>query len=65
MGGGRDCDCATQGCLLDCAEELKVIQRKGAWYSYGETRLGQGREKAVVYLQEDPELQRYVTPRVY
>lgn len=52
------------GCLLDCAEELKVIQRKGAWYSYGETRLGQGREKAVLYLEDDPALQSELEEQV-
>ena len=30
------------------------MERRGSWYSYGEERLGQGREKAVEYLTENP-----------
>jgi len=40
------------GCVLDCAEELGIIARKGAWYSYGGSNLGQGRDKTVAYLEE-------------
>ena len=42
------------GCMLDAADELGVITRRGAWYSYGEERLGQGREKAMEFLRENP-----------
>ncbi|KAG6512126.1 hypothetical protein ZIOFF_030221 [Zingiber officinale] len=42
------------GCLLDCAELMDVIVKKGSWYSYGENRLGQGKEKALQYLRENP-----------
>lgn len=44
------------GCILDAAEAVNVIQKKGSWYSYGETRLGQGREKTLAMLQENPEM---------
>eukprot|EP00850_Spirogloea_muscicola_P006553 SM000031S11562 [mRNA] locus=s31:350020:354130:- [translate_table: standard] len=43
-------------CLVDCAESAEVISKKGAWYSYGDTRLGQGREKVLAYLRENPDL---------
>ena len=33
------------GCMLDAADEMGVIDRTGSWYSYGEERLGPGREK--------------------
>ncbi|KAJ0045521.1 hypothetical protein Pint_04975 [Pistacia integerrima] len=42
------------GCVLDCAEMMDVVVRKGAWYSYGDNRLGQGRDKALQYLRENP-----------
>ncbi|MCO5594814.1 hypothetical protein L7F22_048848 [Adiantum nelumboides] len=42
------------GCILDCAELKGVVLRKGSWYSYGDTRLGQGRDRAVQYLRENP-----------
>jgi len=40
--------------LVDTASELGVIKKSGAWYSYGETRLGQGRDQAKKFLQENP-----------
>lgn len=44
------------GSLLDSAETVGVVVRKGAWYSYGETRLGQGRDKVVQFLRDYPEV---------
>ena len=41
------------GCMLDAADEMGVIERRGSWYSYGEERLGQGREKAMEYMTEN------------
>jgi len=45
-----------EGCLLDEGVELGVLEKAGSWFSYGEERLGQGRENAVEYLQANPEL---------
>lgn len=42
------------GCILDCAEVMDIVAKKGSWYSYGEHRLGQGRDKALQYLREHP-----------
>ncbi len=44
------------GDLVDLAVEEKIVQKSGAWYSYGEVRLGQGREKAKEFLAENDEL---------
>jgi recombination protein RecA len=44
------------GTILDMAVEADIINKSGAWYSYGEVRLGQGRENAKDYLTEHPEL---------
>ncbi|CAN4102525.1 unnamed protein product [Withania somnifera] len=44
------------GCVLDCAELIDVVSKKGSWYNYREHRLGQGREKALQYLRENPPL---------
>jgi len=44
------------GDLVDLAVEEKIVQKSGAWYSYGEVRLGQGREKAKEFLAENQEL---------
>jgi len=44
------------GDLIDMAVEHKVVQRSGSWHSYGETRIGQGRERAIQFLEENPEM---------
>jgi len=44
------------GDLLDLAVEYDVVDKRGAFYSYGDTRLGQGRENAKTFLQENPDL---------
>ncbi|SFU76168.1 recombinase RecA [Alicyclobacillus macrosporangiidus] len=45
-----------EGSMIDIGTEIDVIQKSGAWYSYGEERLGQGRENAKQFLKEHPEL---------
>lgn len=45
-----------EGSIIDIGSELDIIQKSGAWYSYNEERLGQGRENAKQYLKENPEL---------
>ena len=50
--------------LVDTAAELGVIKKSGAWYSYGEIRLGQGRDQAKKFLQENPELAKEIEQKV-
>lgn len=45
-----------EGNILDVATELDIVQKSGAWYSYNEVRLGQGRENAKDFLKVHPEL---------
>ncbi len=45
-----------EGCILDMATDMGVVTKTGAWYSYGDTRLGQGRDGARQYLIANPEL---------
>jgi recombination protein RecA len=42
------------GDVLDLAAENGIIQKSGAWFSFGDQRLGQGRENTVQYLQDTP-----------
>jgi recombination protein RecA len=44
------------GDLLDLAAELGIIDKRGSYYSYGELRLGQGRENSKEYLRENHDL---------
>jgi recombination protein RecA len=50
--------------LIDTASELGVVKKSGAWYSYGEVRLGQGRDQAKKFLQENPELVQEIEKKV-
>ncbi len=42
-----------EGDLLDMAVELEIVEKSGSYYSFGETRLGQGRENAKDFLREN------------
>ena len=42
--------------ILDLGAQMDLVKKSGAWFSYGETRLGQGRENAKIYLREHPEI---------
>ncbi|MCL2127609.1 MAG: recombinase RecA, partial [Treponema sp.] len=43
------------GSLLDCAVKYNLIEKKGAWYSHGEEKVGQGRDNARDYLEQHPD----------
>ncbi|MBX3363902.1 MAG: recombinase RecA [Phycisphaeraceae bacterium] len=52
------------GDLLDLAIDDKVCQKSGAWYSYGDIRLGQGRENAKQFLKDNPDLIKEIRVKV-
>lgn len=52
------------GEVLDLASELNIVQKSGAWFAYGETRLGQGRDNAKSYLKEHQELADEIEKKV-
>jgi recombination protein RecA len=53
------------GCVLDAAEENDIVKRAGAWYSYGDTKLGQGKEMSAQTLEENPELCEEIKQKLY
>jgi recombination protein RecA len=55
---------STIGCLLDLAEDLEIIIRKGAWYSYKGENVGQGRDNTINYLKENPEVVAEIEAKV-
>lgn len=52
------------GEIIDLGMDAKFVSRAGAWYSYGDTRLGQGKENAKQYLRDNPELAQELEERV-
>lgn len=53
-----------EGDLLGLGVEHGVLEKRGSFYSYGETRLGQGREAARIFLKEHPEMRDEVDTQV-
>ncbi|WP_036946703.1 recombinase RecA [Pseudanabaena sp. PCC 6802] len=47
---------STLGCLLDLAEEMAIVVRKGAWYSYKGENVAQGRDNTIKYLEDKSEI---------
>lgn len=45
-----------EGDLLDIAADLDIIKKSGSWFSYGEDRIGQGRENAKQFLRDNPDI---------
>ena len=44
------------GDLLDIASDIDIVKKSGAWYSYNDTKLGQGRENVKKFLKDNPDL---------
>jgi len=53
-----------EGCILDMAVEAGVVTKAGAWYSYENNRIGQGRENAKEYLLSNPDLMEAIEKKV-
>ena len=47
---------STAGDILDLGTQLEIITKRGAFYSYGDIRLGQGRENSKEFLRQNPDL---------
>ncbi|CAM3407643.1 MULTISPECIES: recombinase RecA [Brevibacillus] len=53
-----------EGSILDIGAEIDVVQKSGAWYSFNEERLGQGRENSKIYLKENPHIATQIEVKV-
>ena len=53
-----------EGELLDMAADKDIVNKSGAWYSYNEERIGQGRENAKKYFAEHPEMMEEIYQKV-
>lgn len=52
------------GEIIDLGTEHGIIKKSGSWFSYGDTKLGQGREAAKATLRDNPELMEEVTAQI-
>lgn len=53
-----------EGSLLDVGVETGIVTRTGTWYSYGDVRLGQGKENSRQFLRENPEISQEIEAKV-
>jgi recombination protein RecA len=54
-----------EGSLLDMGIEHGVVQKSGAWFAYGDERLGQGRENAKQFLKENDDVRERILADIY
>ncbi|HSX29799.1 MAG TPA: recombinase RecA [Candidatus Saccharimonadales bacterium] len=52
------------GDILDLATQNNIVEKSGAWYAYNEQKIGQGREAAKAYLQENPSVMEEIAVKV-
>ncbi|MCA9111339.1 MAG: recombinase RecA [Planctomycetaceae bacterium] len=53
-----------EGDILDLATTDRLVQKSGSWFNYGDTRLGQGRDKACQFLLENPQIRDEIRSKV-
>ncbi len=53
-----------EGSILDVAVNNDIVLKSGAWFSYGDTRIGQGRENAKQYLKDNPEMAKEIDQKI-
>ena len=54
-----------EGSLLDTGVDMDIVKKSGAWYTYEGEQLGQGREKAKIFLSENPEIMMEIENRIW
>ncbi len=53
-----------EGSILDLACSINIVNKSGAWYSYGDIRLGQGKENARQFLKENPQIAAEIEQKI-
>ena len=59
-----DSGISKEGSILDMGVKFEIIKKAGTWYSYGEERIGQGRENSKRYLKENPNVMAQIEKKV-
>ncbi len=55
---------STEGDVLDLAVKENIVEKSGSWFAYGGTKVGQGRENAKIYLQDNPAVCQEIEAKV-
>lgn len=55
---------SVSGCILDMATELEIVKKSGAWFSYQDERLAQGRDGARLFLEQNPAIMSEIEAKV-
>ena len=55
---------SNEGCILDLATNLDIVNKSGAWFSYNGEKIGQGRENAKEYIKSNPEVMKEIEEKV-
>jgi recombination protein RecA len=56
---------SSEGCILDLGIEHNIVQKSGSFFSYGDDRLGQGRNNAKGFLRENPQVAQEIERKIY
>lgn len=55
---------SNEGCVLDLATDLDIVNKSGAWFAYNGQKIGQGRENAKAFLEKNPEILKEIEKKV-
>lgn len=56
---------SNEGCVLDLAVEHEILKKSGAWYSYNDTKVANGRDKMRQYLKDNPEVTAEIEQKIW
>jgi recombination protein RecA len=59
-----DSGISREGGIIDMASKFGIVKKAGTWYSYGEERIGQGRENAKAFLKDHPDVMKEIERKV-
>ncbi|MGN1200942.1 MAG: recombinase RecA [Candidatus Caccovivens sp.] len=52
------------GCIVDMAINLGIVKKSGAWFSYNDEKIGQGKENAKLFLDKNPEIKQEIEDKI-
>ena len=55
---------SASGNILDLGVEMKLVDKAGSWFSYNGERIGQGRENAKLFLEDNPEIMMEIEKKI-